>query len=193
MSPKPMVDPNTPKPGLDHRTLLAAIAFSLLIVAVILGGVIAGRAYGKPTDAHPIPAPDSLTRARAACPATTTIVECRGRLREAYQALAWTQKARRDDARRANGYGVDHAIHLAAALYGVPVSELQRVGTCESHLTPSSKNTSSTASGLFQFLDSTWARAGVPGFSVFDPYANAIAAARLVRSDGSWREWSCQP
>lgn len=142
---------------------------------------------------EPQPIPAALARARAACPATTTIVECRGRLREAYQALQWTQKARRDDARRAKGYGVDHALRLASALYGVPLAQMRSVGACESHLHAGSKNSSSSAAGVFQFLDSTWARAGVPGFSVYDPYANVLAAARLVRLDGSWREWSCAP
>ena len=50
----------------------------------------------------------------------------------------------------------------------------------------------SSASGLFQFLDSTWARHGIAGFSVFDPVANALAAARLVADEG-WSQWVCKP
>lgn len=115
----------------------------------------------------------------------------RHRYAKAEAALAWQKAQRVTDAKHATGYGVMHALRLASALYGVPLSQLVGVGTCESHLTPTSQNRSSTAAGLFQFLDSTWARAGVPGFSVYDPYANALAAARLVKADGGWHEWSC--
>jgi hypothetical protein len=137
----------------------------------------------------PIPAPQSLLRARHACSNHASHVKCRTALRHAYEALAWQKKVRQKNA----PYGVAHALRLASALYAVPLAELQSVGSCESHLYPLAQNRTSSAAGLFQFLDSTWARAGVPGFSVYDPYANAIAAARLVHNDGGWREWSCSP
>lgn len=94
-----------------------------------------------------------------------------------------------------SGNGPLYAIRLASAIYGVPESEMRAVASCETggSFSPFSKNPSSTASGLFQFLDSTWASAGIPGFSVFDPIANALAAARLVIRDGGWSEWSCRP
>lgn len=110
---------------------------------------------------------------------------------KAAAAVAWQRHERVRDTERATGFGVMHALRLASALYDIPVGQLVGVANCESHLDPNAKNRTSTASGLLQFLDSTWARAGLPGFSVFDPYANALAAARLVKQDGSWREWQC--
>lgn len=166
------------------RVLLAALTITL---------TLAGIAHARPTQVQPVAAPQSLLRARQACPNGASPVTCRAALRRAYAAVSWQQKARRDDARRSGTYGVQHALRLASALYGVPLAQLEAVGSCESHLQATSKNRTSTAAGVFQFLDSTWARAGVPGFSPFDPYASALAAARLVVKDGSWREWQCRP
>lgn len=124
---------------------------------------------------------------------TRAIAYWRRTAHEALRAARWQRHARITATKRSTDYGVMHAIRIASALYGVPLGEMLRVGACESHLTATSQNRTSTAAGVFQFLDSTWARAGVPGFSVLDPYANAIAAARLVHNDGSWREWACKP
>ena len=89
---------------------------------------------------------------------------------------------------------VDYAYRLAAASFGVPYSEIRAVGACESGHDPSAKNSSSTASGVMQFLDSTWDRTPFAGFSVFDPIANVLAGGWLWRHDGgSWREWACKP
>jgi soluble lytic murein transglycosylase-like protein len=94
---------------------------------------------------------------------------------------------------------VNYALRLAAASYPVPLAELRAVARCESGLDPFNVNPSSRASGLFQFLPSTWAgrwggyRYHQLGFSVFDPVANALAAAQVVTRDGSWRQWVCRP
>lgn len=91
--------------------------------------------------------------------------------------------------------GPFYAIRLASAVFGVPESEMRAVASCETggSFSATSLNSSSGAAGEFQFLSSTWARAGIPGFSVFDPIANSLAAARLVIRDGGWSEWSCKP
>ena len=72
-----------------------------------------------------------------------------------------------------------------------------RVARCESGLNPSAKNSSSSASGIFQQLATYWpgraARWGMAGRSVFDPYANAVVSAGMVAGDGGWRQWSCRP
>lgn len=185
----------TEPPRMRWRSIIAALAFMLL--AVLIASLIVFLAFSDPAHAregaiHPVPIPAAHAKARAKCPLDKPL-QCRAALVHAYEAVSWQQKARTADAKRAQGYGVMHALRLASGLYNVPLSELIQVGTCESHLHPTSKNSSSTASGLFQFLDSTWNRAGIPGFSVFDAYANALAAARLVQTDGSWREWSCAP
>jgi hypothetical protein len=87
-----------------------------------------------------------------------------------------------------------YSIKLASSVFGVSYRDMWSVAGCETGGTysPFSRNRSSTASGLFQFLDSTWASQGISGFSVFDPVANALGAARIVARQG-WRQWSCQP
>ena len=72
---------------------------------------------------------------------------------------------------------------------------------CESLGDPDAYNPYSGASGLFQFLPSTWAstspKAGFPDASVFDPVANIGAAAWIAnRYDALgmsyWQPWSCR-
>jgi hypothetical protein len=52
-------------------------------------------------------------------------------------------------------------------------------------------NPRSGASGLAQFLASTWRSTppGRAGASVFDPYANIDGAAWLARYGGGWTHW----
>jgi hypothetical protein len=83
----------------------------------------------------------------------------------------------------------------AAAKWGADPAQLLRVAYCESRYNPSAYNPSSGASGLFQFLASTWAansvRAGYGGASVFDPVANANTAAYMFANNQA-RQWSCK-
>lgn len=74
--------------------------------------------------------------------------------------------------------------------------------SCESGGDPHAYNPYSGASGLFQFLPSTWAatspRAGFAGADVFDPEANIGTAAWLSayydsRGSGPWAPWTCRP
>jgi hypothetical protein len=65
------------------------------------------------------------------------------------------------------------------------------VAYCESRYHPTSVNSSSGASGLFQFLPSTWAFTPEHASSPFDPAANAQAAAWLYARDGP-SQWVCQ-
>ncbi len=65
------------------------------------------------------------------------------------------------------------------------------VAYCESRYHPNSVNSSSGASGLFQFLPSTWAFTPWHAQSPFDPVANAQAAAWLYKRDGP-NQWVCQ-
>jgi soluble lytic murein transglycosylase-like protein len=65
------------------------------------------------------------------------------------------------------------------------------VAWCESRYHPNSVNSSSGASGLFQFLPSTWAFTPYAGYSPFDPKYNALAAAWLYKRDGP-SQWVCQ-
>ena len=66
-----------------------------------------------------------------------------------------------------------------------------RVAKCESNYNPYAVNSYSGASGLFQFLPSTWAATPQHAQSVFDPLANSQAAAWLYQRSGP-NQWSCK-
>ncbi|UIL29745.1 lytic transglycosylase domain-containing protein [Rhizobium leguminosarum] len=70
----------------------------------------------------------------------------------------------------------------AANRYGINPQDALEMAQIESGLNPQAQNKSSTAGGLFQFLDSTWAKYG-KGASKYDPYANADAGMRLARDN----------
>lgn len=82
------------------------------------------------------------------------------------------------------------SIHLAAIAYGQSSSTLIRKASCESHLWPWAHNPSG-ASGLFQFLPSTWRSTPYGGFSIWNPLAQALAAGWMHRV-GRGNEWSCR-
>jgi hypothetical protein len=65
------------------------------------------------------------------------------------------------------------------------------VAWCESRYHPNSVNSDSGASGLFQFLPSTWGGTPYASQSPFDPRANSFAAAWLYSHYGPGR-WVCQ-
>jgi hypothetical protein len=93
------------------------------------------------------------------------------------------------------GGDMEAIIRAAAARYGADPTQLLRVAYCESRYNPSAYNRSSGASGLFQFLATTWAansvRAGYAGASVFDPVANANTAAWMFARQQAG-QWSCK-
>lgn len=86
---------------------------------------------------------------------------------------------------------VTEAIRLAASAYRVDYGHLYRTASCESGLSSSAKNPRSTASGLFQFLTSTWESTPYARESIWSPYANALAAA-WMQSVGRGGEWVCR-
>jgi len=87
--------------------------------------------------------------------------------------------------------GVD-AIEYGIA-QGLPRAWAYRVAWCESRYDPGAYNRWSGASGLYQFLPTTWRNTpqGRAGLSPFDPYANAEAAAWLYRVGGPGH-WACR-
>ncbi len=90
---------------------------------------------------------------------------------------------------------IQRIIADAAVRWGASADQLLRVAYCESHYDPNAYNPSSGASGLFQFLPSTWAansvRAGYGGASPFDAVANANTAAMMF-SRGQAGQWVCK-
>jgi hypothetical protein len=87
---------------------------------------------------------------------------------------------------------VVEAINLACATYGY-CSTLWRKARCETGGTfdPRSHNPSSGAAGLMQFLPSTWATTPFGRFSIWSPYANALAAG-WMHAQGRGGEWECR-
>ena len=91
-----------------------------------------------------------------------------------------------------NGGNITDIITAAAKRYGQSPAAMISVARCESGLNPRAVNRSSNASGLFQFLPSTWRTTPYAGQNIFDPVANANAAAWMW-SVGRQNEWVCKP
>ncbi len=82
------------------------------------------------------------------------------------------------------------------------VEEALSVIRCESRGNPAAVNASSGATGLFQFIPSTWGwaspAAGWAGYPATNAEANVASAAWLVQSSldagqPAWKHWSCKP
>ena len=65
-----------------------------------------------------------------------------------------------------------------------------RVAHCESRYNPLAINQSSGASGLFQFMPSTW-NAHFAGWNIWDPYAQSRAALQFYNV-GATNAWVCK-
>lgn len=86
-----------------------------------------------------------------------------------------------------------------SAIYGIdPVTPLC-IAKLESEFNPNAKNKRSTASGVFQYLNSTWSSTdeGKLGLSVFNADANIKAAIKYMAIHKSTKAWtvatSCPP
>ena len=82
-------------------------------------------------------------------------------------------------------------IHQAAAAYGQSPADMERVARCESSLNPRAVDPSGSYHGLFQFVPSTFAGTPYGDQDIYDPWANAHAAAWMW-SEGRRGEWVCQ-
>ena len=74
------------------------------------------------------------------------------------------------------------ALNAASAKYGLPSQYLENAAVVESRCNPNAQAGGSSAGGLGQFIDSTWAKYA-PGQDKFDPAANADAMAHLTSDD----------
>jgi hypothetical protein len=81
---------------------------------------------------------------------------------------------------------VQQLIKDYSAQYGISADLPLRVANCESGFNQFSKNRSSTASGVFQYISSTWrnTEAGKAGTLVFDADANIHMAIKSIASGG---------
>lgn len=85
---------------------------------------------------------------------------------------------------------VERAI-ITYRLNGWQKDWLRRIPTCESGWNPLNHNSGSGASGLFQFLPSTWATTRYAGRSLWVAKWQALAAAWMLRA-GRSSEWVCR-
>jgi hypothetical protein len=86
---------------------------------------------------------------------------------------------------------VTEAIELAATVYGDgPL--LWRIARRESNYQAGARNPASSATGLFQFLDTTWAHTPFARFDRSSAYANALAAGWMIEN-GHSSAWSPLP
>lgn len=89
------------------------------------------------------------------------------------------------------GSGGDGLAAIYSVFGGSPgLSWALRVANCESHYNPLAVNRYSGASGLFQFMPSTW-NANFPGWNIWDPYAQARAALSFYNA-GRQSAWTCR-
>jgi hypothetical protein len=89
------------------------------------------------------------------------------------------------------GSGGDGLAAIYSAFGNSPgLSWALRVANCESHYNPLAVNRSSGASGLFQFMPSTW-NANFPGQNIWDPYAQARGALVFYNA-GRQSAWTCK-
>jgi Transglycosylase-like domain len=76
--------------------------------------------------------------------------------------------------------------------FGTYGEQALRIAQCESGLNAVAVNPSSMATGVFQFLPSTWATTSYAKQDPKDAKANIAAAYEVFKRDGfSWREWEC--
>ena len=85
------------------------------------------------------------------------------------------------------------AIRLGAIAYRQNAATLLRKAECESGLWPFARNNGSSDSpmGLFQFRPSTWRSTPFGFFSIWDTFAQALAAG-WRHAVGRGREWACR-
>jgi len=68
--------------------------------------------------------------------------------------------------------------------------DLTRLAKCESTFNPNAVNRISNASGLFQYLPSTWKTTPYADQDIFNPEAQVLATIWMFRQ-GRYREWEC--
>jgi Transglycosylase SLT domain len=168
-------------------------AFYALVVVGVVWLLVAARTVSgdpAPTTADvPVPAPPPVVSVPADPASDLELaalrrrfwVEHRRRLRLEHRVHTLTRTLAHHSSTR-------EAIDLACAVYG-SCQTLWSLARCESQLRPTARNASS-ASGLFQFLPSTFASTPFGRFSIFSPYSQALAAGWML-THGRRGEWVC--
>jgi hypothetical protein len=171
------------------------IQLRVLLLCVLIGGAVwaagiwwAADAFAREGSVEPVRAPQSLLKAREACPDTSSISQCRGELRKAYASVDWQRKARNKAHAYTSRDVVLDAIQWASSKTGVPAWRLTAIANCESHLFWLAHN--GQYLGVWQLGAQ---HRSDPIFSVVpwqDPYAQAIHTARFIKRHGE-SAWQC--
>lgn len=85
---------------------------------------------------------------------------------------------------------IERAI-LTYRLRGWQAAWMRRVARCESRMNPYARNPSG-ATGLFQFMPSTWRSTPYGRYSITSAKYQALAAAWMLARAGRSREWVCR-
>lgn len=167
------------RPHMAWRPIVAALFLNtIMLAAILIVLAFCGVSYaGGPIKAH----------GGRACRSTPCFK----------RALAWHRKEERHLRHLVAVHwrrDASYAIRIASAAFGVSQTDMRSVAWCESRMgAQTTAQAGSGASGLYQFLGSTWAHTPFSTFDVFDPLPNALAAAQIVAHDGGWGQWTCQP
>ena len=163
----------------------AVIATALVLVIAIAAWTASAGEPRTDTSTGPDPAPPA--------PPTEVDRTLQGRNVDEWHAIAgrYLHRVRSLQSALRASPTTSTAIDLACTVYRVSCSTLWRKARCESNLHRYSTNASSGAAGLFQFLPSTWRSTPFGRFSIYDPYANALAAG-WMHERGRGGEWVCQ-
>jgi len=85
-------------------------------------------------------------------------------------------------------YSVAEMIVREAEKHGINPAAAIKIANCESKLDPNAKNKYSSAKGVYQFIDSTWAN--YCEGDVLDPSDNIVCFMELYPIHPSW--WQCK-
>jgi hypothetical protein len=183
--------------------------FVLVVTGLTVAGLAAPQAFRSPaapvrasiSDARPVayydkaaqlhhpaepPAVQAAPKPLAEAPSARPVARAQAVARPAQPA----QPARPAAPNPPAGSGSGVAAIYAAFGGSSGLSWALRVARCESGYNPRAYNPSSGASGLFQFLPSTW-YSHFPGWNIWDPYAQA-RAARIFYDHGWQSQWTCR-
>jgi len=179
------------------RRILATAILSLTILACTPSAA-----------ANATPAPTATPTATCDRACWTAIVARQKAERAWWAEVVAGQRRRAEAARIARTYAYAHAIEqarlarLAAAsggriIDGIEVCNGRDLPTCaivhrESRFNPRAENPTSSASGLYQFIDGTWRTCGTGyGHASYAPVAVQVACARRIWNGGRGRgHWS---
>lgn len=162
---------------------IAGLLFALLILAVPARAEVPVQAFKQPEPRY-----QGRTIHQWARLARVKDRQLRQERKNSAKRGRTIKELRREVLRR---WDYPRLIQIAAKVYGVSGSMLERKARCESGNFTDFYNEKSQASNVMQFLPSTWATTPFGRFYIFDPFA-AVLAGAWMHSVGRGGEWECR-